>query len=38
MRNLKKSKNITQIANTEKLPVQVVQLDVNHDRFVKEAM
>ena len=38
MRNLEKSKGITEIANTEKLPLQVVQLDVNDDRFVKEAI
>jgi NAD(P)-dependent dehydrogenase (short-subunit alcohol dehydrogenase family) len=36
MRNLEKSKNITQIANKEKLPLQVVQLDVNDDRSIKE--
>ena len=35
MRNLEKSKNITEIAGTEKLPLQVVQLDVNDDRSVK---
>jgi NAD(P)-dependent dehydrogenase (short-subunit alcohol dehydrogenase family) len=28
MRNLEKSKSVTEIANTEKLPLQVVQLDV----------
>ena len=38
MRNLEKSKSITEIANTEKLPLQVVQLDVNDDRSVKEAI
>ncbi|MFL6457402.1 MAG: SDR family NAD(P)-dependent oxidoreductase [Nitrososphaeraceae archaeon] len=38
MRNLEKSKNITEIANTEKLPLQVVQLDVNDDRSVVEAI
>jgi NAD(P)-dependent dehydrogenase (short-subunit alcohol dehydrogenase family) len=38
MRNLEKSKNITDIANTEKLPLQVVQLDVNDDRSVKDAI
>ena len=36
MRNLEKSKNITEIANTEKLPLQVVKLDVNDDRSVKD--
>ena len=38
MRNLEKSKNITEIANTEKLPLQVVQLDVNDDKSVKDAI
>ena len=38
MRNLEKSKRITEIANTEKVPLQVVQLDVNDDRSVKEAI
>ena len=35
MRNLEKSKSITEIANTEKLPLQVVQLDVNDDILSK---
>ena len=38
MRNLEKSKNITEIANIEKLPLQVVQLDVNDDKSVKDAI
>jgi NAD(P)-dependent dehydrogenase (short-subunit alcohol dehydrogenase family) len=38
VRNLGKSKNITQIASKEKLPLQVVHLDVNDDRSVKEAI
>ena len=38
MRNLEKSKNITEIANTEKLSLQVVQLDVNDDISVKNAI
>jgi NAD(P)-dependent dehydrogenase (short-subunit alcohol dehydrogenase family) len=38
MRNLEKSKNITEIANTENLPLRVVQLDVNDDRSVKDAI
>jgi NAD(P)-dependent dehydrogenase (short-subunit alcohol dehydrogenase family) len=38
MRNLEKSKNITEIANTEKLPLRVVQLDVNDDISVKDAI
>jgi NAD(P)-dependent dehydrogenase (short-subunit alcohol dehydrogenase family) len=37
-RNLEKSKNIIEIANTEKLPLQVVNLDVNDDRSVVEAI
>jgi NAD(P)-dependent dehydrogenase (short-subunit alcohol dehydrogenase family) len=38
MRNLEKSKNITEIAETENLPLEVAQLDVNDDRSVKEAI
>jgi NAD(P)-dependent dehydrogenase (short-subunit alcohol dehydrogenase family) len=38
MRNLKKSKNITEIANIENLPLTVIQLDVNDDRSVKDAI
>jgi NAD(P)-dependent dehydrogenase (short-subunit alcohol dehydrogenase family) len=38
MRNLKKSKTVTEMANTEGLPLQVVQLDVNGDRSVKDAI
>jgi NAD(P)-dependent dehydrogenase (short-subunit alcohol dehydrogenase family) len=38
MRNLEKSKNITEIANREELPLQVIQLDVNDNRSVKEAI
>jgi NAD(P)-dependent dehydrogenase (short-subunit alcohol dehydrogenase family) len=38
MRNLEKSKNITEIANTENFPLTVVQLDVNDDRSVKDAI
>jgi NAD(P)-dependent dehydrogenase (short-subunit alcohol dehydrogenase family) len=38
MRNFEKSKNITEIAETENLPLEVVQLDVNNDRSVKEAI
>src|SRR5919202_214618 len=38
MRNLGKSKDITQVANREKLPLQVVQLDVNDDVSVKQAV
>jgi Short-chain dehydrogenases of various substrate specificities len=36
MRNLKKSKTITELASTEKLPLQVVQLDVNDKKSIKE--
>ena len=38
MRNFEKSNNITEIADTENLPLEVVQLDVNDDRSVKEAI
>jgi NAD(P)-dependent dehydrogenase (short-subunit alcohol dehydrogenase family) len=38
MRNLEKSKRITEIASTEKLPLQVVQLDVNDNVSVKDAI
>ena len=38
MRNLEKSKNITQVANRENLPVEIVQLDVNDDISVKQAI
>jgi len=36
MRNLKKSKTITELASAEKLPLQVVQLDVNDKKSIKE--
>jgi len=38
MRNLGKSKTITEIANREKLPLSVIQLDVDDDKSVKDAM
>jgi NAD(P)-dependent dehydrogenase (short-subunit alcohol dehydrogenase family) len=38
MRNLEKSKEIIRITGEEKLPLQVVQLDVNDDMSVKEAI
>lgn len=38
MRDLKKSKNIAEIANTENLPLTVVQLDVKDDTSVKDAI
>lgn len=38
MRNLKKSKTITELASAEKLPLQVIQLDVNDKKSVKEAI
>src|SRR5215470_7331230 len=38
MRNLKKSKTITELASNEGLALQVIQLDVNDDRSVKSAV
>ena len=38
MRNLEKSKAITEMAGTENLPLRVVQLDVNDDSSVKDAI
>lgn len=38
MRNLKKSKTIIELARAEKLPLQVLQLDVNDKKSVKEAI
>jgi NAD(P)-dependent dehydrogenase (short-subunit alcohol dehydrogenase family) len=38
MRNLEKSENITQIASTERLPLKAIQLDVNDDISVKDAI
>jgi NAD(P)-dependent dehydrogenase (short-subunit alcohol dehydrogenase family) len=38
MRNLEKSRDITQITSKEKLPLQVVKLDVNSDTSVKDAV
>jgi NAD(P)-dependent dehydrogenase (short-subunit alcohol dehydrogenase family) len=38
MRDLKKSDNIAEIANTENLPLTVVQLDVKDDTSVKDAI
>jgi NAD(P)-dependent dehydrogenase (short-subunit alcohol dehydrogenase family) len=38
MRNLEKSKNITEIANRENLPLKLVQLDVTDDKSVKTAV
>jgi NAD(P)-dependent dehydrogenase (short-subunit alcohol dehydrogenase family) len=38
MRNLKKSKTIIELASAEKLPLQVLQLDVNDKKSVKEAI
>ena len=38
MRNLEKSKNITEIVNKENLPLRVIQLDVNDDGSVKDAI
>ena len=38
MRDLKKSKNMVEIANAENLPLEVLQLDVNDDTSVKGAI
>ena len=38
MRNLNKSENIKSLAEKEKLPLKIVQLDVTDDRSVKNAM
>ena len=38
MRNLNKSKNINSLAEKEKLPLKIVQLDVTDDGSVKNAM
>ncbi|MGA8844298.1 MAG: SDR family oxidoreductase [Nitrososphaeraceae archaeon] len=38
MRNLKKSKTITDLAHKENLPLQVIQLDVDDDKSVKDAI
>jgi len=38
MRHLKKSKTIAELASAENLPLQVVQLDVNDKKSVKEAI
>jgi len=38
MRHLKKYKTITELASAENLPLQVVQLDVNDKKSVKEAI
>jgi NAD(P)-dependent dehydrogenase (short-subunit alcohol dehydrogenase family) len=38
MRSLEKSKTITEISNREKLPLSVIQLDVDDDKSVKDAI
>ena len=38
MRSIEKSKNIMEIANKEKLQLQVIQLDVNDDSIVKNTI
>jgi len=38
MRNLGKSKTITEISNREKLPLSVIQLNVDDDKSVKDAI
>jgi NAD(P)-dependent dehydrogenase (short-subunit alcohol dehydrogenase family) len=37
MRNMEKSKSITEIASKENLPLQVIQLDVNNESTIKNA-
>src|ERR1044072_7086621 len=38
MRNIQKSKTITELAEKERLPLQVIHLDVNDDVSVKNAI
>ena len=38
MRSMIKSKNITEIANTEKLPLQAIQLNIDTDKSVEDAI
>jgi NAD(P)-dependent dehydrogenase (short-subunit alcohol dehydrogenase family) len=38
MRNLKKSETLKSLAEKEKLPLEIVQLDVTDDRSVKNAI
>lgn len=38
MRNMNKSKEITEVSNRENLPLRVVQLDVNDDKSVTDAI
>lgn len=38
MRNLDKSKNIVDVAKNEKLPLEVIRLDVDDDKSVKDAV
>ena len=38
MRNLEKSRNIVEIANRDELPLQIIQLDVDDDKSVKDAI
>ena len=38
MRSMNKSKNITEIANTEKLPLQAIQLNIDSDKSVEDAI
>jgi NAD(P)-dependent dehydrogenase (short-subunit alcohol dehydrogenase family) len=38
MRNLEKAKDLTQITSKENLPLQVIQLDVDDDKSVKDAI
>jgi NADP-dependent 3-hydroxy acid dehydrogenase YdfG len=38
MRSMNKSKNITEIANIEKLPLQAIQLNIDSDKSVEDAI
>jgi NADP-dependent 3-hydroxy acid dehydrogenase YdfG len=38
MRSMNKSKNITEIAITEKLPLQTIQLNIGSDKSVEDAI
>ena len=38
MRSIEKSKNLTEIAKKERLPLQIIQLDVNDESIVKNAI
>ena len=38
MRNIEKSQRITEMSNKENLPLKIVELDVNYDKSVKDAI